>query len=157
MLEYQTQIVWKASILKLNDNVSSNKEQSLLIRQTFCFLYIHISPLFIPTQRKMESSYKKIAIVSVVLVILGGATAQTLCNMTVIGLLECKPAVTPPKPKPPTADCCSALAQADFKCLCSYKDNKILPRLGIDPELAQQLPVKCKIPNPPKCQRFIYI
>ncbi|KAG6425827.1 hypothetical protein SASPL_110032 [Salvia splendens] len=99
----------------------------------------------------MESLYKKIAIVSVVLVILGGAKAQTLCNMTVIGLLECKPAVTPAKPPPPTAECCSALAQADFKCLCSYKDSKTLPSLGIDPELAVQLPQKCKIPNPHKC------
>ncbi|KAL1531023.1 hypothetical protein AAHA92_19522 [Salvia divinorum] len=99
----------------------------------------------------MESLYKKIAIVSVLIVILGGATAQTICNMTVMGLLECKLAVTPPNPLPPTANCCSALAQADFKCLCSYKDSRILPSLGIDPILAMQLPEKCKITNAPKC------
>ncbi|XP_057771083.1 putative lipid-transfer protein DIR1 [Salvia miltiorrhiza] len=100
----------------------------------------------------MESSYKKVAIVSVVmLVILGVAEAQTVCNMTVAGLMACKPSATAPHPPPPSAACCSALSGADMKCLCSYKNSKVLPSLGIDPGLAMQLPQKCQIPHPPKC------
>ncbi|KAL1538141.1 hypothetical protein AAHA92_26918 [Salvia divinorum] len=100
----------------------------------------------------MESSYKKIATVCVVLMILGGgANAQTICNMTVAGLTACKPSATAPDPPPPSAACCSALSHADMKCLCSYKNSKVLPSLGIDPNLAMQLPQKCKIPHPPKC------
>ncbi|KAG6397964.1 hypothetical protein SASPL_139414 [Salvia splendens] len=99
----------------------------------------------------MESSYKKIAIVSVVLVILWGANAQTICNMTMAGLTACKPSATAPNPPPPSAACCSALLHADMKCLCSYKNSKVLPSLGIDPNLAMTLPQKCNIPHPPKC------
>ncbi|KAL1531022.1 hypothetical protein AAHA92_19521 [Salvia divinorum] len=99
----------------------------------------------------MESLYKKIAILSVFIVILEGATAQTICNITMKGFSECKPAATPPIPPPPSAACCSVLSKADLKCLCSHKNSTILPSLGVDPELAVHLPEKCNIPNPPKC------
>ncbi|KAM6580948.1 putative lipid-transfer protein DIR1 [Cannabis sativa] len=79
------------------------------------------------------------------------SSAQTICNVSMNGLMECKPAVTKPNPKSPTSACCSALTHADFKCLCSYKNSQILPSLGIDPVLAMQLPQKCKLPHPPNC------
>ncbi|CAK7348936.1 unnamed protein product [Dovyalis caffra] len=77
--------------------------------------------------------------------------AQTICKMPVAGLMACKPSVTPPKPAAPTAACCSALSHADISCLCSYKNSNLLPSLGIDPNLAMQLPGKCKLPHPANC------
>ncbi|XVE81030.1 hypothetical protein DITRI_Ditri15bG0030200 [Diplodiscus trichospermus] len=56
--------------------------------------------------------------------------AQTICNMPASGLMACKPAVTPPNPPPPTSTCCSALSHADMRCLCSYKNSKLLPSLA---------------------------
>ncbi|XP_044498704.1 putative lipid-transfer protein DIR1 [Mangifera indica] len=77
--------------------------------------------------------------------------AQTICNMPAAGLMACKPSVTPPNPSQPTATCCSALAHADMRCLCNYKNSNVLPSLGIDPNLAMQLPQKCKLPHPANC------
>ncbi|MBA0628631.1 hypothetical protein Golax_021584, partial [Gossypium laxum] len=74
--------------------------------------------------------------------------AQSICNMPASGLMACKPAVTPPNPPPPTSTCCSALSHADMRCLCSYKNSKLLPSLGIDPNLAMKLPSLCKLPHP---------
>ncbi|KAB2062400.1 hypothetical protein E1A91_A10G154900v1 [Gossypium mustelinum] len=77
--------------------------------------------------------------------------AQSICNMPASGLMACKPAVTPPNPPPPTSTCCSALSHADMHCLCSYKNSKLLPSLGIDPNLAMKLPSLCKLPHPANC------
>ncbi|EEF32699.1 putative lipid-transfer protein DIR1 [Ricinus communis] len=74
--------------------------------------------------------------------------AQSVCNVPISGLMACKPAVTPPNPSAPTSACCSALTHADMRCLCSYKNSNVLPSLGIDPNLALQLPPKCKLPRP---------
>ncbi|KAJ8754309.1 hypothetical protein K2173_002760 [Erythroxylum novogranatense] len=76
------------------------------------------------------------------------SNAQNICSMPVSGLMSCIGSVTPPNPTPPTTQCCSALSQADMRCLCSYKNSKVLPSLGIDPNLAMQLPDKCKLPHP---------
>ncbi|MBA0871186.1 hypothetical protein Goshw_022289 [Gossypium schwendimanii] len=77
--------------------------------------------------------------------------AQSICNMPASGLMACKPAVTPPNPPPPTSTCCSALSHANMRCLCSYKNSKLLPSLGIDPNLAMKLPSLCKLPHPANC------
>ncbi|KAJ4850015.1 hypothetical protein Tsubulata_050314 [Turnera subulata] len=77
--------------------------------------------------------------------------AQSICKMPVDGLMSCKPAVTPPNPTAPSPGCCSALSHADMNCLCSYRNSKLLPSLGIDPNLAMQLPGKCKLPHPANC------
>ncbi|GMP71302.1 hypothetical protein CsSME_00029770 [Camellia sinensis var. sinensis] len=94
-------------------------------------------------------AYQKVAIVVLLLVAI--TNAQTICNVSMDGLTACKPSVTPPNPTPPSATCCSALSHANMQCLCSYKNSKLLPSLGIDPNLALQLPAKCKLPNPPNC------
>uniref|UniRef100_A0A2P2NFQ4 Lipid binding protein n=1 Tax=Rhizophora mucronata TaxID=61149 RepID=A0A2P2NFQ4_RHIMU len=83
--------------------------------------------------------------------LLGVCNAQTICNVPYAGLMACKPSVTPPNPPPPTANCCSALSHADLHCLCSYKSSSVLPSLGIDPNLAMQLPAKCNLPHAPTC------
>lgn len=76
---------------------------------------------------------------------------QTICNMSYEGLMACKPAATPPNPPPPTTTCCSALSHADMVCLCSYRNSKVLPSLGVDPNLAMQLLDKCDLPHPARC------
>ncbi|KAL8056055.1 hypothetical protein ABFX02_04G094800 [Erythranthe guttata] len=76
---------------------------------------------------------------------------QSVCNMSGEDLMACKPSATPPEPPPPSARCCSALSHADIRCLCTFKNSKLLPSLGIDPNLAIQLPDKCKLPHPAHC------
>ncbi|KAI8526936.1 hypothetical protein RHMOL_Rhmol12G0037500 [Rhododendron molle] len=99
----------------------------------------------------MEAT-KKAALVSLLLVLLiHSSDAQTICKVTVEGLMSCRSAVTQPKPTPPSAACCTVIKNADLKCLCSYKNSSLLPSLGIDPKLALQLPSKCNISNAPKC------
>ncbi|KAF8388512.1 hypothetical protein HHK36_027186 [Tetracentron sinense] len=100
--------------------------------------------------------FRKLAIVALVVALVIGnevmvSNSQTVCNITVAGLMACKPAVSPPNPVPPTAVCCSALSKADLHCLCSYKKSNVLPSLGIDPNLAMQLPAKCNLPKPNNC------
>ncbi|XP_031481540.1 putative lipid-transfer protein DIR1 [Nymphaea colorata] len=102
----------------------------------------------------------RLAMVSVTMAILvlsscmASARSQSLCNMTEDGLLACKPSVTAngcQPPAAPSAACCAAIAAADLPCLCSYRNSMILPALGIDPDLAMQLPGKCGIPVPNPC------
>ncbi|BFG15629.1 hypothetical protein Pyn_27007 [Prunus yedoensis var. nudiflora] len=101
---------------------------------------------------------KLLVVVALVLVALasnGGfvqvCDAQNICNVSMNGLMTCRPAVTAPNPAPPTTACCSALSHADMGCLCSYKNSNLLPSLGIDPNLALQLPAKCRLPHPANC------
>ncbi|KAG8388865.1 hypothetical protein BUALT_Bualt02G0169500 [Buddleja alternifolia] len=94
---------------------------------------------------------KVVALVVVMLVVLDGAKAVTLCNVTEDGLTACRPSVTQPNPVAPSPECCDAVSGADFKCLCSYKNSFMLPSFGIDPDLALALPAKCNLPSPSEC------
>ncbi|XP_024982111.1 putative lipid-transfer protein DIR1 [Cynara cardunculus var. scolymus] len=85
----------------------------------------------------------------VVVVVIGGLEAVEICDMTEDGLMACKPSVTTPDPADPSPECCKAIAGADLKCLCSYKESRFLPSFGIDPTLAIALPAKCNLPSPP--------
>ncbi|KAK3026019.1 hypothetical protein RJ639_040395 [Escallonia herrerae] len=103
------------------------------------------------------ASYQKVAILALLVVAIASngvlvevSHAQTICNVSLQGLMSCKPSATPPNPAPPSGVCCSALSHANIPCLCSYKKSKVLPSLGIDPNLAMQLPAKCKLP-PANC------
>lgn len=100
----------------------------------------------------MEYSYQKIVAICVALVVVVGvANGQKVCNMTMVGILACKPAATPPHPPAPSDACCSGLKHADIPCLCNYKNSTVLPLLGVDPKLAVELPQKCKLPRPQNC------
>ncbi|KAA8536133.1 hypothetical protein F0562_028611 [Nyssa sinensis] len=87
-------------------------------------------------------AYTKLVIVAMVLVASIGnepaveAIGQTICGISFDSLMSCKPAVTGPSPAQPSLTCCSALSNADLQCLCSYKNSKLLPSFGIDPNLA---------------------
>ncbi|KAG8380123.1 hypothetical protein BUALT_Bualt07G0160900 [Buddleja alternifolia] len=98
-------------------------------------------------------SYHKIATIFTLFCVVVGVTinAQIICNMSIDGIMACKPSASPPTPPPPSAACCSALSQANISCLCSYKNSNVLPSFGIDPNLAMQLPGKCNLPQPAKC------
>ncbi|KAL8232951.1 hypothetical protein R6Q57_002729 [Mikania cordata] len=91
----------------------------------------------------------KLVVFLVLVVLIGSLQAVEICNMTEDGLVACRPSVTPPNPVDPTPDCCKAVAGADMKCLCSYRDSSMLPSFGIDPVLAVGLPTKCSLPAPP--------
>ncbi|XP_022138173.1 putative lipid-transfer protein DIR1 [Momordica charantia] len=99
----------------------------------------------------MDRGHKVVAMALVLIVALGWGEAQTLCNMSIVGLYACRPSVTPPNPTPPSANCCTALSHADLHCFCAYRNSGALPSLGIDPNLALKLPEKCKLPNSPNC------
>ncbi|CAM8887327.1 hypothetical protein QQ045_026619 [Rhodiola kirilowii] len=76
------------------------------------------------------------------------AKAQ-ICNMKAEGMMACKTAVTPPNPSPPTEACCTALSHGDMACLCGYKHSPMLTALGINSDLAMELPDKCGIQHTP--------
>ncbi|KAI3732706.1 hypothetical protein L1987_63913 [Smallanthus sonchifolius] len=78
--------------------------------------------------------------------VIGGSQALEICDMTEDGLVACNLSVTNPNPVDPIPECCKAVAGADMKCLCSYRDSSMLPSLGIDPVLAVGLPAKCSLP-----------
>ncbi|XP_074581191.1 putative lipid-transfer protein DIR1 [Curcuma longa] len=88
------------------------------------------------------------------LLLCSGAKAEekSLCEMNEKGFMACLPSVTGGAPaQPPSGKCCAALAKADLLCLCKYKDSPVLPQIGIKPDLAKQLPAKCKLNAPTEC------
>lgn len=103
--------------------------------------------------KKKKMSAKVMNAVGLVFVLLMVAMVegQVICNVPIADLMACRPAVTPPNPAKPSQACCSALSHANFECLCGYKNSQVLPSLGIDPNLAMQLPRKCNLPNAPTC------
>ncbi|XP_061354940.1 putative lipid-transfer protein DIR1 [Gastrolobium bilobum] len=103
-------------------------------------------------------AYKKLMIVGMLLVIamIGSkpilANGQSFCHMSKEGFKACMPSVSGENPvDPPTSACCSAIAKADLKCLCRYKDSGLLTFYGVDPNEAMQLPVKCKLVDSFSC------
>ncbi|XXG50429.1 hypothetical protein AAC387_Pa02g4445 [Persea americana] len=78
-----------------------------------------------------------------------GSRADGLCNIPIKGLMSCKPSVSGPEGVVPTTECCSALAMANWSCLCAYRFY--MPTYGIDPARAMQLPSKCNLPVTVKC------
>ena len=96
--------------------------------------------------------YKKVMIVGLLFVIcmIGSepmlANGQSICNMPPNGLKACLPSVSGDNPvDPPYPACCAALAVADLKCFCRYKNSGMLSIYGIDPNKAMALPGKCKV------------
>lgn len=92
-----------------------------------------------------------VVLLTVLVVLATVADSQTICKVTIPGLMSCLPAAKPPNPPPPSQECCDALKDADLCCLYSHKDSPILPTLGVDPSLALQIPDKCHIAHPPHC------
>ncbi|EEF43304.1 lipid binding protein, putative [Ricinus communis] len=91
----------------------------------------------------------KIAIVALVLVLVLAivVNGENPCRLTNEGIEACRPSVTGQNPAAPSDACCAALSKADLQCLCFYKNNYpwLLSSYKIDPNLAMQLPVKCKL------------
>lgn len=80
------------------------------------------------------------------------STALELCDMDDEGITACKPSVMKPEPVAPSEECCKAVKGANLTCLCSYRTSPWLPALGIDPDLALELPSKCNLTLPADCQ-----
>ncbi|CAN4112333.1 unnamed protein product [Withania somnifera] len=77
------------------------------------------------------------------------ATAEnSLCGLSINDLMTCKPAVSGPKPLPPSDKCCVALRKADLPCLCTFKNSPMLSTFNINSTLAMDLPSKCKLDSP---------
>ncbi|KAG4988420.1 hypothetical protein JHK82_030760 [Glycine max] len=96
----------------------------------------------------MEGYNKKVMIVGMVLgmAMIGMANGQySFCRMPSDGLAACKPSVSGDYPADPSTACCSAIAKADLKCFCRFKDSGLLSMYGVDPNKCMELPVKCKI------------
>lgn len=96
-----------------------------------------------------------LALLAALLALLGfysAAAGDSICRMNEKGLLACLPSVSGASPAvTPSDKCCAALAQADLPCLCKYKDSPLLSQMGIKPDLAKQLPTKCKLSTPTEC------
>ncbi|CAA6668183.1 unnamed protein product [Spirodela intermedia] len=106
-------------------------------------------------EKKMATSALVLLVAVLAVGHLGGEVEaqQVLCNVSQEGLLACKSAVTRPNPAIPSSACCAAVANADLQCLCNFKNTNpgAMRFMGIDPELAMQLPNKCSLPTPVKC------
>ena len=108
-------------------------------------------------RRKMEA-YKRFVILALVLVVAVVANGQgSICRMTQDGLTACKPSVSGQSPLPPSPACCAAISKADLPCLCSFKNSALLPYLGIDPNMATQLPAKCNIVTSTHCWNLAWM
>ncbi|XP_050207006.1 uncharacterized protein LOC126656475 [Mercurialis annua] len=71
-----------------------------------------------------------------------------LCNMSDKGLFACKLSELKPVPlHPPLSECCQAIGESNVTCLSTYGKSPelLIDLLGIDPELAMNLPSKCNI------------
>ncbi|WVY92646.1 hypothetical protein V8G54_031734 [Vigna mungo] len=104
--------------------------------------------------KKMTKTNARVVAVAMVMeVLLMGAVIDALnvCGVSSTDLLKCLPAVTPPSPSEPSKECCSAVSLVDLKCLCNFKSSPLLPVLHIDPDLALQLPAKCKLGKTVPC------
>ncbi|KAK9280724.1 hypothetical protein L1049_003612 [Liquidambar formosana] len=99
----------------------------------------------------MEMGKKIVILVVVMVAMLQGSRGLSLCGVNEDGLMACKPSVTKPDPVEPSPECCEAISGADLTCLCSYKNSVMLPALGIDPDLAMELPAKCNLTPPTEC------
>ncbi|KAF3337228.1 putative lipid-transfer protein DIR1 [Carex littledalei] len=73
-----------------------------------------------------------------------------ICNVSNDGLMACKPAIQNDNPvDQPSVDCCAALKDANFKCLCQYKDSYMLKTMDINSTRAMELPHMCKTATAP--------
>lgn len=81
--------------------------------------------------------------------LVGGGSATTLCNIDPSKLFDCLPAVSGESPPPPNKNCCAVIHHANLTCLCDYK--AALRALKIDPAHAVELPKKCGLNKPWKC------
>ncbi|KAL5730136.1 hypothetical protein ACHQM5_002996 [Ranunculus cassubicifolius] len=72
-----------------------------------------------------------------------------ICGVPHKDLMSCKPSVTVPTPSPPSPLCCSTVSHLDIKCICRMK--VIASTIGIDVDLAKQLPKKCNLPIKVPC------
>lgn len=99
--------------------------------------------------RTSSKALVQVALLLLLIAMVGGASAATLCNVDTSDLANCQPAATGTSPPPPTKACCRVLQSVNLKCLCSYKSA--LPAFGVDPALAMALPRKCGRSPPPNC------
>ncbi|XP_055814764.1 putative lipid-transfer protein DIR1 [Solanum dulcamara] len=97
----------------------------------------------------MEAKQKFVIFAALVIVAAIMASAESpSCGLTINDLMTCKPAVSGPKPLPPSDKCCAALGKADLPCLCSFKNSPLLSTFNINSTLAMDLPSKCKLKSP---------
>jgi len=94
----------------------------------------------------------------VMLLAIGNAefsTGITICNLTRDERETCGPYVSGETSVQGTRKtfkaCCSVMAKADLECFCRYKNSILLPYYDINPKLALELPVKCKLRKSFKC------
>ncbi|GMI88313.1 DIR1-like [Hibiscus trionum] len=103
--------------------------------------------------------YAKLMVVTMVLVALAlgsgpiVANGQKVCGMSKEDFEACQPSVsaTDPNPPPPSAMCCKALENANFRCLCFFKNSKWMTDYGIDFDRAKDLPSKCNLGKSVTC------
>ncbi|MVD52305.1 hypothetical protein D8763_20555 [Proteus mirabilis] len=104
----------------------------------------------------MEAKQKLVIFVALVMVASVGfemaaaGSGDSPCGLSIGDLMSCKPAVSGPKPLPPSEKCCAALGKADLPCLCTFKNSPMISAFKINATLAMDLPSKCNL-NSPNC------
>ncbi|OIT22908.1 PREDICTED: putative lipid-transfer protein DIR1 [Nicotiana attenuata] len=100
----------------------------------------------------MEAKQKLVIFLTLVMVAAVGfemvAAGDSSCGLSIADLMSCKPAVSGPKPLPPSEKCCTALSKADLPCLCTFKNSPMISAFKINATLAMDLPSKCNLSSP---------
>uniref|UniRef100_A0A0E0CC23 Bifunctional inhibitor/plant lipid transfer protein/seed storage helical domain-containing protein n=1 Tax=Oryza meridionalis TaxID=40149 RepID=A0A0E0CC23_9ORYZ len=93
------------------------------------------------------SAVALVALVVVAAVAISGAAGLSMCGVDRSAVALCRSYCTVGSTeKAPTRECCKAVANADFQCLCDRRD--MLRNLeNIDADRATQIPSKCGVPG----------
>ena len=102
----------------------------------------------------MGNGRKFVAIVLALIMVVSfqGSTVFGFCGISISDLMTCKAAASGRRSPNPSRKCCRVLKRANLPCLCTYRDSRELPLLGIDPRLAVRLPAKCGLATPVGCR-----
>ncbi|KAL5223161.1 hypothetical protein ABZP36_027874 [Zizania latifolia] len=92
---------------------------------------------------KKKATMSAVALVALVALLVAAAGAAGLCGVDQSAVDACRSYCTVGSTEArPSQACCSAVARADFGCLCSYK-GFLKSYNNIDPNRAMQIPANC--------------
>ena len=92
--------------------------------------------------RKVSNAVAVALVAVLIVAAASGAAGLTVCRVDTDAMEACRSyCAMGSKEAKPTKQCCAALADADFRCLCGYKG--MLRSNNLDSNRAMQIPYEC--------------